>query len=153
MTNGFRVTLAIAGALVTVGLVGCAGGGDEPAGSSAPPQSEDYALTRMSTLGLREGFLTITGRSDGRTTAVVDFYVPIENGSEDDVYRVAVRAGECDPDGAVQQDLGTVSSGMTVQVLDVQVADLAGALESNEASVVIMAPDGKTIAWCGPEVT
>ena len=152
MTNGFRVTLAIAGVLVTVGLVGCAGDDDEPDVSAAPPQSEDYALTRMSTLGLREGFFTITGRSDGRTTAVVDFYVPIENGSEDDLYRVAVRTGDCDPGGAVQQDLGTVSAGTTVQVLDVQVADLADALESNEASVVIMTPDGTSIAWCGPEV-
>ena len=139
-----------------IGVAGC-GGGDESS-SSAPvaaaeaPRTADYELARMSDLGLREAFVTLTERSDGKTTAVVDFYVPREGGARDAVYPTAIRAGGCSDTGDVEHDLGRLSAGTSVLVLDAGVDEVASTLDEGLSTVAIMAPDGSTVAWCGPTV-
>ena len=148
---GFLAAIAVAAA---VALAAC-GGSSEPspppaAAASAAPRTVDYQLERLGDLGLREAFFTLTGRTDGKTTAVLDFYVPREDGSTDDVYPTAIRAGGCPGEGAVQHDLGPLSAGTSVLVLDAPIDDLAASLDAGEAAIVIMAPDAKEVAWCGP---
>jgi hypothetical protein len=119
-------------------------------GSSFTPQRADFELTRMSKLGLRQAFFTLTERSDGKTTAVVDFYVPRENGAQDDLYSVSLRTGGCASLGAVEHDLGRLSASITVVLLDAPIEQLVDELQTGKASVVIQTPDAKAIAWCGP---
>ena len=148
----------------TIGGVVCAaaatvsgcGGSDGPAASPAAPQASeaaprtaDYQLLRVGTLGLREAFLTLTGRSDGKTTAVLDFYVPRDAASRDDLYPIAFRAGTCDRPGSVQLDLGRQSSGTSVLVVDSRIDELADSLDGGRSTVTITAPDS-AVAWCGP---
>ena len=104
----------------------------------------------MSELGLRQAFFTLTERSDGKTTAVVDFYVPRENGAQNDLYPVSLRKGGCESPGAVEHDLGRLSATVTVLLLDIPTNQLIRKLQTGKTSVVIHAPDTKTVAWCGP---
>jgi hypothetical protein len=142
---------SIAAILVAAGLTACGGGNSPPAAASTfVPRTVDYELARLGDLGLREAFVTLNGRTDGKTTAVVDFYVPRVDGANDDVYPTAIRGGGCPDAGAVQHDLGPLSAGTSVLVVDAGIDDLAGALDDGDAAVVIMSPDGKKVAWCGP---
>lgn len=136
-------------------LTGCGGGDDpaEPAAAregTAAPRSVDFELAQVGGLGLRQAFLTLTGRADGKTTAVLDFYVPRDADSRDDLYPIAIRAGSCARPGDVRHDLGRQSSGTTVLVVDSTVDELADAIESGRSTVAIMEPDGRAAAWCGP---
>jgi hypothetical protein len=137
-------------------LAGC-GGGDgsaersaEPQAPASPPRTADYQLARVGGPGIREAFLTLTGRSDGKTTAVLDFYVPRDPDSRNDLYAIAFRAGTCDRPGALKHDLGEQSSGTSVLTVDAGVDELADSLDSGRSTVTIAATDGKTVAWCGP---
>ena len=154
-----RRSAAAAGVVLSaVALSGCGGGDASPPahsssvqqGSSFTPQTADFELARVGKLGVRQAFFTLTERSDGKTTAVVDFYVPRENGTRDDLYSVSLRKGRCAAPGAVEHDLGRLSATTTVVLLDAPIDQLVDELETGKASVVIEAPDAKSIAWCGP---
>ena len=93
--------------------------------------------------------MTFTSRSDGKTTAVIDFYVPRTPEARGDVYSVSVQEGSCSSPGETTVPLGDLSAGVTVLVLD-QSFDEAVAPINGGRSLVIMKPDKKTVAWCGP---
>ena len=154
MTTRVRAALPIAAASAAFALVGCGGGEPSDAPSAQPestePETADYELAQVAKLGPRQAVVTLTGRSDGKTTAVVDFYVPRENGAQDDVYPTTIRSGGCQAPGDVQHDLGSLSAGITVKVLESPASELIDSIDSGASAVVIMAPDGRKVAWCGP---
>ena len=151
-----RLVLTAAACAAAAALAGCGGGDDPPEPAAAPPttaastRSVDYELPQVGAIGLRQAFLTLTGRTDGKTTAVLDFYVPRDGDTRDDLYPIAIRAGSCSQPGDVQHDLGRQSSGTTVLVLDSTVDELADSIDDGLSTVAIMRPDGKAVAWCGP---
>lgn len=156
MLTNSRAAIGAVVCAAAAAVAGCGGSDEsaepsaEPQASASPPRTADYQLARVGSLGLREAFLTLTGRADGKTTAVLDFYVPRDGDSRDNLYPIAVRTGTCARPGDVRHDLGSQSSGTNVLVIDSTVDELADSLDSGLSTVAIMAPDGEAVAWCGP---
>ena len=153
-----RLNLRILSALLfAVGLPVSASAcsGDEASSASASgseftARSADFTLPRRSDIGTKDAYLTLTSRSDGKTTAAVDFYVPRTPETKGNLYPVSVHEGACASLGATTSSLGELSSGITVVLLNEPFDDAVGLLQGGSSSVVIMKPDKKTIAWCGP---
>lgn len=149
MHRSARIAVA-ALAIGTLGLAGC--GSDGESSPSSDVRTADYQLDRWSDLGRRSAWVTLTSRTDGKTTAVVDFFVVRSDETRDDLYPVALVEGDCASPGAVLQKLGTVSAGISTVLLDETLDDLTGPVAEG-AAFVIYKPDGKTVAWCGATLT
>ena len=149
-----RVTTATLFAIAVVALAAC--GGDEAASTAASASAEftarsaDFQLPRRSDIGTKDAYVTFTSRSDGKTTTAVDFYVPRTPETRGDVYPVSVHDGNCSSLGKTTISLGDLSSGVTVVLLEETFDEAVRPLREGSSSVVIMKPDKKTIAWCGP---
>lgn len=132
------------------------GGNDEPSSDGASASGEftarsiEFALARRSDIGTKDAHVAFTSRSDGKTTAVVSFYVPRTPESRGHVYPVFVQEGTCSSPGEPTVSLGDLSRGVTVLVLDESFDRAVAPLNAAESSLVIMKPDDKTVAWCGP---
>jgi hypothetical protein len=146
------MTAAAVAAGIAVLATACGGSDDAVASDSSDStaRSVDFSLARLSDIGTKEAYVTFTSRSDGKTTAVVDFYVPRTPESRGDVYSVSVQSGACSSLGEQTISLGDLSAGVTVVVLDKRFDDAVAPLSGGESSLVIMKPDRKTVAWCGP---
>ena len=151
----------LAGGILAAGLsvmaAACGGGGTASPAAAAEPESTafasesaDFQLTRETDLGTHDAYVTFTSRSDGRTDAVVDFYVPRTAESRDDKYPVTIQAGACSSLGDTTISLGDLPAGVTVVELEEAFDDAVGPLEDDSSSLVIKESDGKTVAWCGP---
>jgi hypothetical protein len=151
-----RVTTATAFALCLATCVTACGGSDEPSSgeaSTAPafaPRSADFTLLRRSDIGTHDAVVTFTSRTDGKTSASVDFYVPRTEKTRDDVYPVSLQEGICSSLGETTTSLGDLSAGITVVVLEESFDDAVEPLRGGGSSLVILTPDKKTVAWCGP---
>jgi hypothetical protein len=150
------VIAATAFAVVVIALFAACGGNDERSATSSSTSSNftartsEFSLVRRSDIGTKDAYVTFTSRSDGKTTAVVDFYVPRSPEARDDVYSVSVQDGGCSSPGATTVSLGDLSAGVTVVVLDQSFDEAVAPINGGESSLVIMKPDKKTVAWCGP---
>jgi hypothetical protein len=150
------VTTATAFALCMATFVIACGGSDETASSGASAsadftaRSAEFALLRRSDIGTKDAYVTFTSRSDGKTSAAVDFYVPRTEDARDDVYAVSVQDGVCSSLGETTISLGDLSAGVTVVLLEESFDEAVEPLEGRESSLVILKPDKKTVAWCGP---
>jgi hypothetical protein len=151
----------LAGAVLATGLsvvaAACGGGGTASPAAAAEPESTafasesaDFQLTRESDLGTHDAYVTFTSRSDGKTDAIVDFYVPRTGASRDDKYSVTIQAGACSSLGETTISLGDLPAGVTVVELEEAFDDAVGPLEDGSSSLVIKEPGAKTVAWCGP---
>jgi hypothetical protein len=143
-------------AIGVAALAPACGGDDETpsAGASGSAgftaRSADFPLPRRSDIGTKDAFVTFTSRSDGKTTAAVDFYVPRTPETQDDVYPVSVQEGDCSSLGRTTISLGDLSAGVSVVLLEETFDEAVEPLKGGSSSVVILKPDKKTIAWCGP---
>jgi hypothetical protein len=131
------------------------GGADKPSdGASASGEftarSIEFALARRSDIGTKDAHVAFTSRSDGKTTAVVSFYVPWAPETRGNVYPVFAPEGTCSSPRETTVSLGDLSAGVTVLVLDESFDQAVAPLNAAESSLVIMKPDEKTVAWCGP---
>ena len=142
--------LVVLGAVAALGLAAC-GGGDESTAttSSDPPRSLDIELPQQADIGLRQAFATFTENGD-ETTAVIEMSVERTEENLDLTYATAIHAGTCDALGDVERSLGDLPMGSNTLSIDAPYDEVVGSLEAGEASVVIMAPDGSKVAWCGP---
>jgi hypothetical protein len=137
---------------------GCGGDGATP--SSAAPagtgsteftaDSADFPLTIRSDIGTHDAYVTFTSRSDGKTDAVVDFYVPRTPETRGDVYPVSIQEGECSSLGDTTVSLGDLSAGVSIVLVDEAFDEAVLPLKEGSSSIVIKEPDKQTIAWCGP---
>jgi hypothetical protein len=151
-----RLVTATALAVGVAAFATACGGTDEPSSDGAFAPSEftarsiEFALARRSDIGTKDAHVTFTSRSDGKTTAVVSFYVPWRPETRGHVYPVSVQEGTCSSAGETTVSLGDLSAGVTVLVLDESFDQAVAPLNAAESSLVIMKPDEKTVAWCGP---
>ena len=146
----------IAATVLAIGVAGC-GGDEETSSKGAPPssteltaRSADFTLTKRSDIGTKDAYVTFTTGSDGKTTALVDFYVPRTPETRGAVYPVAVQEGDCTSLGGTTIALGDLSPGITSVALEEPFDEAVLPLQEGSSSLVIMKPDQKTIAWCGP---
>ena len=150
------VGTATACAVGVVAFAAACGGGDEPSSGSAAASddftanSTEFSLAKRSDIGTKDAYVTFTARSDGKTTAVVDFYVPRTPEARGDVYPVSVQEGSCSSPGRTTVSIGDLSAGVTVVVLDQSFDEAVAPINGGRSSLVIMKPDKKTVAWCGP---
>ena len=149
-----RVLTATFLAIGVVPLAAC--GEDETASPATTGSAEftarsaDFQLARRSDIGTKDAYVTFTSRSDGKTTTAVDFYVPVTPETKGDLYPVSVHDGSCSALGKTTISVGDLSAGITVVLLKKAFDEAVKPLEGGSSSVVIMKPDKKTIAWCGP---
>jgi hypothetical protein len=157
-SRGPAVAVFVLGAAVLA--AGCGGGGNgsstgKSAAPAAPPpaftpQSADFSLALRSKIGTHDAHVTLASRSDGKTDAVVDFYVPRTKDTRDDMYEVSVQEGDCASLGSTTISLGELPAGVTTVLLEEGFDEAVKPLQAGSASLVITEPDKKTIAWCGP---
>jgi hypothetical protein len=145
---------------VAVSAAGCGGGSEaSPTGASGTAasgsteftvQSADFQLPMRSDIGTHDAYVTFTSRSDGKTNAIVDFYVPRTPQTRGDVYPVSIHDGDCSAPGSTTISLGDLSPGITTVLLEKAFDEAVLPVKGGSSSVVIMEADKKTIAWCGP---
>ena len=152
MNRSTSLPASIVLAVAVLALAACGGGGNDSS-SSGETQTADFVVAKKSDVGLRDGYATFTSRSDGKTSAVVDFSIERTEDATDDVYAVAVRSGSCESPGDVTTALGDATNGMTTLVVDKSFDDIVGPLKSGEANVVIAKKGGAQIDWCGASET
>ena len=148
------MTAAVLGTLATL-TAACGGSGDASEADTSgaaefTPRSIEFPLPRRSDIGTKDAHVTFTSRSDGKTVAAVDFYVPRMPGTRGRVYPVSVQQGDCSLPRETTISLGELSAGVTVVLLDESFEAAVEPIRGGSSSIVIMKPDKKTIAWCGP---
>ena len=149
------MTATVLAIFVAVLATACGGDDDTPAAGASgsaefTARSADFPLPKRSDIGTRDAAVTFTSRSDGKTDAVVDFYVPRSPETRGDVYPVSIEEGDCSSLGSKIISLGDLSSGISVVLVEKAFDEAVLPLQGGSSSVVIRKPDKKTIAWCGP---
>jgi hypothetical protein len=148
----------LAASILTLAFSAC-GGSDTGASSGEPtsteyvPSSSEYELQKRGDLGVKTALVTLVSQPDGKTSIIFNFYVPITPETRDDVYPVAIQGGTCDRPGEVERDLGDLGSGISTVVVDSSFDEVNDPITTGASSIVIMASDRRTVAWCGPTST
>jgi hypothetical protein len=143
-------------AIVVAVLAAACGGNDETSSTGASGSAEftarsaDFPLPRRSDIGTKDAYVTFTSRSDGKTSAAVEIYVPRTPETQGDTYPVAVQEGDCSSLGGTTISLGDLSDGISIVLLEEAFDEAVLPIEGGSSSVVIREPDKKTVAWCGP---
>jgi hypothetical protein len=145
-----EVKAATAGALVVVAaflVAACGSGGSSSSGSES--QKAGFTVAMQTDAGQRDAFATFTSRSDGKTSAVVEFTIERTDSASGDLYAVTERGGSCDSLGDVMIEVGEASNGVTTFVLDQSFDDVVGPLRDASANIVIAKKGSDTADWCG----
>src|SRR3954453_18025635 len=145
---GLKRFAAGATAVVTAtAMTAC--GGDESSSAPFVSQKADFTVARQTDTVPRDAFATFTSRSDGKTSAIVDFYVPRTDETAAGLYAISETHGDCGAVGKVAVEVGEASAGITTFVLDETFGAVVGPLRDGGAKLVIAKKGGNKADWCG----